>query len=74
MVTVLLPLDGLKVYPAEATMVEKVDPSVLPWTDSVSVLVAQSVEAGSFSTAWFTEVAEPRSICAHCGNAPDASQ
>ena len=45
MVTVL-PVDGLKVYPAEATIWLNVVPLVLPRTDRVSVRVAQAVAGG----------------------------
>ena len=50
MVTVLLLAFGSKVYPAEPTTVEKLEPSVEPCTDRVSVRAAHAVDGGSFST------------------------
>ena len=47
-VTVLLFADGSKVYPAEATSVENVEPSALPWTASVWVRAPHEVDGGSF--------------------------
>ena len=51
------------------TSVLKVEPLVLPCTDSVWVRVAQAAGGGSFSTTRLTVVAAPRSTCTHCGNA-----
>ncbi len=64
----VLPELGSKEYVAEATMVAKVVPSVLPWTESVCVRAPQL--AGSLSTTWVIDVVEPRSIWAHCGKVP----
>jgi hypothetical protein len=66
MVTVL-PLPGVKLYPAVPTMSANDVPFVLPRTASVWVRDPQL--AGSFSTALLTALAEPRSAWIHCGNA-----
>jgi hypothetical protein len=50
MVTVLLLAFGSKVYPADALIVEKLEPSVDPCTDSVCVRADHAVAGGSLST------------------------
>ncbi len=58
MVTVLL-LAGLNVQPVDATIVEKLTLSRLPWTERVWVRVPQPL--GSFSTTWSMLVLAARS-------------
>ncbi len=50
MVTVLLSAFGSKLYPAEPTIVEKVEPSVEPSSDRVWVRALQAVDGGSLRT------------------------
>ena len=47
---------------------EKLDPSVLPWTDSVWVLVLHDVAGGRSSTIRLKLLAAPRLTWSHCGN------
>jgi hypothetical protein len=44
-IVTVLPVEGLNVYPADATIVAKLGPSVLPWTDSVWVRVLHEQSA-----------------------------
>ena len=71
-VTVLAFAVGSNVYPAEATMSLKLEPSVLPRTARVSVRAPQDVDGGSFRTTWLTATEAPRSTCSHCGKALSA--
>src|SRR5690242_16294485 len=64
----VLALFGSKLYPADATMSEKVEPVVLPCTDSVSVRAPQFA-VGSLSTTLLMLTDAPRSTCSHCGKA-----
>ena len=50
-IVTVLPVEGLNVYPAGAAIVGKLDPSVLPWTDSVWVRVPHEDEGGSLAEA-----------------------
>jgi hypothetical protein len=68
-IVAVLPVEGLNVYPADPTIVEKSDPSVLPWTDSVWVRVVYEDDGGRSSTIRLKLLAAPRSTWSHCGNA-----
>jgi len=57
----VLPVLGLKVYPAEATSGLNVDPLLLPSTDSVSVRVAHALDGGRSRVTDPIDCAEPRS-------------
>jgi hypothetical protein len=58
-IVTVLPVEGLKVYPADPTIVVNVDPSVLPWTDSVWVRVLHDVAGGRSSTIRLKLLAAP---------------
>jgi hypothetical protein len=68
-IVTVLPVAGLNVYPAEATTVVKVVPSLLPSTLNVCVRVAHDVDGGKVTTILLTLVDAPRSTCSHCGKA-----
>ncbi len=61
----VFPAPGSNEYVAELVMVEKLVPSALPCTASVSVRAPQP--AGSFSTISSMLVLLPRSTWTHCG-------
>ena len=63
----VLPVLGLKVYPAEPTSWLNVDPLLLPSTDSVSVRVAQALDGGRSSVSDPIDCTEPRSTVIVCG-------
>jgi two-component system nitrate/nitrite response regulator NarL len=44
-IVTVLPVEGLNVYPADATIVAKLYPSVLPWTDSGVQVIATPATA-----------------------------
>ena len=67
-IVTVFPVDGLKVYAAEPTMVLNVVPSVLPRTERVCVRVAQDVDGGRSRTMRATALLLPRSTWSHCGN------
>ncbi|MNW54752.1 hypothetical protein D3C74_323690 [compost metagenome] len=66
----VFPEAGSNVYAALALRVLYDEPSVLDW--SVMVWVRAPQPAGSLSTRSSTVAADPRSTCAHWGNAPFA--
>ena len=61
LIVTVLPVDGLKVYPAEPTSWLYVVPLVLPRTDSVSVRVLQAVDGGRSRVTDPMDCVEPRS-------------
>ncbi len=63
----VLPAPGSNEYVAEEVMVEKLVPSALPCTASVSVRAPHPL--GSFSTSSSMLVLLPRSTWTHCGRA-----
>jgi hypothetical protein len=68
-IVTVLPVEGLNVYPADATIVAKLEASVLPWTDSVWVRVLHELDGGRSSTIRLKLLAAPRSTWSHRGNA-----
>ncbi len=66
----VLPDAGSNRYPADASSVWNVLPSVLPSTESVCVRAAHAVAGGSCSTSRDTLLDAPRSTVIDCGNAP----
>ena len=67
LIVTVLPVDGLKVYPAEPTSWLNVVPLVLPSTDSVSVRVVHAEDGGRSSVTEPIDCAEPRSTVRVCG-------
>ena len=67
LIVTVLPVDGLKVYPAEPTIWLYDVPLVLPRTDSVSVRVLQAAAGGRSSVTDPIDCAEPRSTEMVCG-------
>ena len=67
LIVTVLPVDGLKVYPADPTSWLNVVSLVLPRTDSVSVLVLQAVAGGRSSVTDPIDCVEPRSTVRVCG-------
>ena len=59
LIVTVLPVDGLKVYPAEPTIWLNDVPLVLPSTDSVSVRVLHAVDGGRSSVTEPIDCAEP---------------
>jgi hypothetical protein len=68
-IVTVFPLVGSNVCPADPTIVENEDPSLLPSTESVCVRAPQALDGGRSSTSREKLCAEPRSTCHHCGNA-----
>ena len=68
-IVTVLPLEGLKVYPADPTSWLNVEPLVLPRTDSVSVRVLQADDGGRSSVTDPIDCVEPRSTVMVCGYA-----
>src|SRR2546430_8984106 len=68
----VLPVAGLKVYPAGPATVPKVLPSLEPSIRMVWVRVPQAPDGGSLSTNRLTLVGAPRSTWNHSGNALSA--
>src|ERR1700735_905493 len=68
-IVTVLPVAGLNVYPAEATIWVNVEPFVLPSTDRVSVRVDHAVAGGRFSVIDPMVCAEPRFTVIVCGYA-----
>ena len=67
LIVTVLPVDGLNVYPAEATIWVKVEPLAEPSTDSVSVLVLHAVAGGRSRVRDPTVCTEPRFTVIVCG-------
>ena len=67
LIVAVLPVDGLNVYPAEATTWLNEEPLALPRTDSVSVLVDHADDGGRSSVTDPTDWTEPRSTVTVCG-------
>jgi hypothetical protein len=63
----VLPVDGLNVYPAEATIWLNVVPLALPSTDKVSVLVLHDDDGGRSKVIDPMDCAEPRFTVTVCG-------
>ena len=69
LIVTVLPVDGLKVYPAEPTSWVNVESLVLPSTDSVSVRVLHADDGGRSSVTDPIDCVEPRSTVIVCGYA-----
>ncbi len=68
-IVTVLPVEGLNVYPADPTIVANVEPSALPRTDRVWVLVPHELDGGRSSTILLKPFVAPRSTWSHCGKA-----
>jgi hypothetical protein len=69
LIVTVLPVDGLNVYPADATIWLNEEPLVLPSTDSVSVRVAQALDGGKSRVSDPIDCTDPRFTVSVCGYA-----